>query len=69
MERISIKSLARELDVTSRAVIDRCRSEGLWVQNSITKLTPKQAEMVRSWFRTGPEELQNQRRPRGPEES
>lgn len=47
---IKIKDLARELGVTSRALIDRCRAEGLRVQNSITKITPSQAEMVRAWF-------------------
>lgn len=47
---IKIKALAQELGVTSRAVIDRCRAEGLWVQNSVTKLTSAQAARVRTWF-------------------
>lgn len=51
MSTISIKFLARDLGITSRALIERCRVEGLWVQNSITKLTPRQAETVRMWFR------------------
>ncbi len=49
-EGVKIKQLARELKVTSRQLIDRCRSEGLRVQNSITKLRPDQEALVRSWF-------------------
>ena len=48
---VKIKELARELGVTSRQVIDRCRAEGLFVQNSITKLTAEQERQVREWFR------------------
>jgi len=49
-DAIKIKDLARELGVPSRVLIDRCRAEGISVQNSITKLTPAQAERVRAWF-------------------
>jgi len=49
-DRIKIKTLAEELGVTSRAVIERCRAAGVPAQNSITKLTHKQAALVRAWF-------------------
>ena len=49
-ERLKVKALAKELGVTSRAVIDRCRAEGFPVQNSISRLEPSLAEAVRTWF-------------------
>ncbi len=50
---IKIKDLARELGLTSRQLIDRCRAEGFPVQNSITKLNPQLERTVRSWFAAG----------------
>ncbi len=47
---IKVKDLARELGVTSREVIERCRAEGLAVQNSITKLNVECERRVRGWF-------------------
>lgn len=47
---IKIKDLAVELGLTSRQLIDRCRAEGLFVQNSITRLGPDKERLVRSWF-------------------
>ena len=47
-----IKNLARELGVTSRSVIDRCRTEGISAQNSITRLSPVDAQRVHGWFAT-----------------
>ena len=48
---IKVKDLARELGVTSRVLIDRCRAEGVAVQNSITKLDRNVENRVRGWFR------------------
>ena len=48
-----MKELARELGLTSRQLIDRCRAEGIAVQNSITKLNPESERIVRSWFVNG----------------
>ncbi len=45
-----IKELARELGITSRQLVDRCRAEGVAAQNSITRLTPAQAAQARGWF-------------------
>jgi len=47
---IKVQELAKELGVTSREVIDRCRAEGMGVQNSITKLDAEAERRVRSWF-------------------
>ena len=47
---VKVKELAVELGVTSRIIIDRCRQEGIAVQNSITKLPPDIANRVRVWF-------------------
>ncbi len=49
---VKVKDLAKELGVTSREIIDRCRTEGIRVQNSITKLPPDKVRLVRSWFST-----------------
>jgi len=50
---IKVKELAHELGLTSRQLIDRCRAEGIHVQNSITKLNPESERTVRSWFVSG----------------
>ena len=47
---VKIKELARELGVTSRALIDRCRAEGMPAQNSITRLSPSDARRMRLIF-------------------
>lgn len=52
---IKVKELARALGITSRALIDRCRAEGVFVQNSITRLSPQTERVVRSWFVQGGE--------------
>jgi len=48
---VSVKELAKELGLTSQQVLDRCRIEGVAVQNSITKLSARQEQAVRAWFR------------------
>ena len=45
-----IKDLARDLGLTSRQLIDRCRSEGIPVQNSITRIDDRTEQAVRGWF-------------------
>lgn len=49
---IRVKDLAGQLGVTSREVINRCRTEGIPVQNSITKLSHDTEQSVRAWFAT-----------------
>lgn len=47
---IKVKELAKELGATSRAIIDRCRAEGIPVQNSLTRLNRETEQSVRVWF-------------------
>lgn len=48
---IKVKELAKELGITSRELIERCRTGGVPVQNSVTKLQPEAERRVREWFR------------------
>lgn len=47
---IKIKELAKEIGITSRQLLNRCREEGVPVQNSITRLKPDLEKQIRSWF-------------------
>jgi hypothetical protein len=47
---IKVKELARAIGLTSRELIDRCRAEGVFVQNSITKLPVATERRIRGWF-------------------
>ncbi|MCH7632680.1 MAG: translation initiation factor IF-2 N-terminal domain-containing protein [Planctomycetes bacterium] len=47
---IKVKELAKELGITSRELIERCRTSGVPVQNSVTKLQPEAERRVREWF-------------------
>ena len=47
---IKVKELAKELGTTSRAIIDRCRAEGIPAQNSLTRLDRETERSVRKWF-------------------
>ena len=50
---IKVKDLSIELDVTSHAIIQRCRDEGHMVQNSVTRLRPDIERALRGWFADG----------------
>jgi len=52
---IKVKDLAKELGATSRAILLRCRAEGIPVQNSITRLKPELERAVRAWFASDPD--------------
>ena len=56
-ETANIKRLAKEFGLTSRQLLDRCRAEGLPIQNSITKLRDDEARRVRSWFEQSKPEI------------
>ncbi len=47
---VKIKDLARELGVTSRILLDRCRAAEWPVQNSVSKLTSDQVRQASDWF-------------------
>ena len=53
----NIKRLAREFGLTARQLLDRCRTEGLSVQNSVTKLNDDDARLVRSWLQSNEPEI------------
>ncbi len=48
---IKIKDLARELGITPRELIDRCRAEGFFVQNGITKAKIELERRIREWYK------------------
>lgn len=52
---VKVRELAKELGVTARALIDRCRSEGLRVQNSITRIGPADVRRIRVWYHAPPD--------------
>ncbi|MGB0715444.1 MAG: hypothetical protein ACPGXK_06175 [Phycisphaerae bacterium] len=45
-----IRDLAREMGVTSKTLMLRCREEGIFAQNSITRVEPALVPTIRSWF-------------------
>jgi hypothetical protein len=49
---IKIKDLARELGITPRELIDRCRAEGFFVQNGITKAKIELERRIREWYKS-----------------
>jgi hypothetical protein len=51
-----VKELARELGISARELIDRCRAEGIWVQNSVTRLDRDVVPTIRAWFESQPEQ-------------
>jgi hypothetical protein len=51
---IKVRELAKELGVTSRSIVNRCRDEGLPVQNGLTRLNPAIEAAVRAWFKDAP---------------
>lgn len=55
---IKIKELAKEIGITSRELINRCRVEGVPVQNSITRMKPDIEKQIRSWFENSSESRQ-----------
>ena len=52
-QRVKIKEIARELGVSVRELAERCRAEGLAVQNSVSRLPVQEERIVRGWFEGG----------------
>jgi hypothetical protein len=50
-----IKELAKDLGVSAKLLVERCRAEGIVVQNSVSRLTAQEERVVRSWFEEGRE--------------
>lgn len=47
---IKIKDLSRELGITSRALVEFCREQGVSAQNSVARLTPAAEQHIRASF-------------------
>ena len=54
---VKVRELARELGVSSRSVIDRCRASGIPAQNNITRLSPEHCALLRVWFTDRPKSI------------
>ncbi len=63
--------LARELGVPSKAIIDRCRADGIEVKNHMAAVPHDLAEKIRAWFRGWSDDdrdnLSPEPRPGGPQ--
>ena len=52
-EKTRVHILAKELNVTSKAILAKCRAEGLSVKNHMSTLTAGQEATLREWFSEG----------------
>ncbi len=50
---IRVHILAKEINVTSKAILDKCRAEGLDVKNHMTVLSAGLEATIREWFSEG----------------
>ena len=50
---LRVHTLAKELGVPSKAIIDKCRAEGIELKNHMAALSIGLAESIREWFSTG----------------
>jgi translation initiation factor IF-2 len=49
-KQLRVFELAKELDVTSKAILDKCRAEDLELKNHMATLTAGLAATIREWF-------------------
>ncbi|MBN1513006.1 MAG: translation initiation factor IF-2 N-terminal domain-containing protein [Phycisphaerae bacterium] len=52
-DKMRVHILAKELNVTSKAILDKCAAEGLSVKNHMSTLTAGQTATLREWFSEG----------------
>ena len=50
MAKTRIFELARELDVRSKDILDKCRAEGVEVKNHMASISAGLEETIRDWF-------------------
>ena len=50
---LRVHTLAKELGVTSKEVIDKCRAEGVELKNHMAAISAGLAESIREWFSAG----------------
>jgi len=55
-EKMRVHILAKELNVTAKAMLDKCAAEGLNVKNHMSTLTAGQEATLREWFSEGTHE-------------
>lgn len=52
-KQLRVHTLAKELGVASKAILEKCRAEGLDVKNHMTALNAGLAATIREWFSEG----------------
>lgn len=52
-EKVRVHHLARELGVSSKAILEKCAAEGLPVRNHMSTLSAGQVATIREWFSEG----------------
>src|SRR6516225_5232136 len=52
-EKVRVYSLARELNVESKDLLDLCRQAGLDVKNQLSSLDPEQRDMIEQLVKRG----------------
>jgi translation initiation factor IF-2 len=50
---LRVHTLAKELGVTSKEVIEKCRAEGVELKNHMAAISAGLAESIREWFSAG----------------
>ena len=53
MAQRRVHELAKEIGVTSKSIIDKCRAEGIELKNHMAPLTAGLEATIREWFSTG----------------
>ncbi len=53
-KKLRVSDLAKELGVTSKAVLEKCKAEGLPIEKHMHVLSVGQEETIREWFSEGP---------------
>jgi hypothetical protein len=52
-DKLRVHTLAKELGVPSKAILDKCRAEGLDLKNHMSALSAGLAATIREWFSEG----------------
>jgi len=52
-EKLRVHTLAKEIGVASKTILEKCRAEGLDVKNHMTALSAGLAATIREWFSEG----------------
>jgi len=55
-EKMRVHILAKQLEVDSKVILEKCRAEGLTIRNHMSTLTAGQEATIREWFSAGAHE-------------